>query len=384
MRARILTSLAGALFLLGVVGVTRADVAATQLHTTGLMLMKSCPAEPVAAGSSFHCSFVLTNLDPDHGVSDLLVTKQGLFPSNAGKGAATPISCLQGGLPVTALGKAGTATATCSNPAIQEKAPTCSSKGSKFILDEISASGVDAAFPALPVSQTASGKVTIRACPPASTNTTANKPAAPKNRPTSSSLRACGFLLIDEDSIGGDDPTNSLSASAVNDEVGAAALRARLPIFTAVGATIDLWTGTVGDEGWFAPRFIPQSWASAGPTGDGLRNFLTSALGEIRDVVPLRAEGLEMLEGSCICAVVYDSDIRVTDGPLNGSLKGANLGIAAFAVLEVNQLFGQSSGSLPRVTIRILDSDQVCRSPLRSFTDVPEPVSSSIPFDGVP
>jgi hypothetical protein len=148
----------------------------------------------------------------------------------------------------------------------------------------------------------------------------------------------------------------------------------------------------VGDEGWFAPKTIPQNWASAGPTGNGLRNFVLAGPGlgsgknrekfldKIPNVTPLRATGLKM----CICAVVYDSDISINCDPLNGSLKGATLGIAAFEVLNVVQLTGQSSGSLPKVTIRILDADQVCAGPLQLFLNVPAPVSSSGPHDVVP
>ena len=90
-----------------------------------------------------------------------------------------------------------------------------------------------------------------------------------------------------------------------------------------------------------------------------------------------------MLEGSCICAVVYDSDISINYNPLNGSLKGANLGIVAFEVLDVTQLTGQSSGSLPKVEIRILDADDVCAAPLTLF-DAPAPISSSVPHDVIP
>ena len=35
-----------------------------------------------------------------------------------------------------------------------------------------------------------------------------------------------------------------------------------------------------------------------------------------------------------VCAVVYDSNISINDGPLNASLKGANLGTVALRVLS--------------------------------------------------
>jgi hypothetical protein len=213
----------------------------------------------------------------------------------------------------------------------------------------------------------------------------------------------CGVLVIDEDSIDNGLPPNffdNLSACGasgcdVNDHIAEIGLRTELPYFAAhENEVITLWTGTVGDEGWFAVETIPAKWNNAGPTNDGLRNFLAAGPGlgsgrsrekfldKIPNVTPLRATALEMLEDSnaCICAVVYDSDISINYDPLNGSLKGANLGIVAFEVLDVSRLTGQSSGSLPQVQIRILDADEVCAGPLSLF-DAPAPTSSSEPFD---
>ena len=82
--------------------------------------------------------------------------------------------------------------------------------------------------------------------------------------------------------------------------------------------------------------------------------------------------------------MVYDSDISINYGPLNGSLKGANLGTVAFKVNSVTQLTGFSSSSLPKVEIEILDAVEVCEGPLTLFTDAPAPISSSEPFDVVP
>lgn len=154
-----------------------------------------------------------------------------------------------------------------------------------------------------------------------------------------------------------------------------------------------------GDEGWFALKTIPDSWATTGPTSDGLRNYLLAGPGlgtpditgnretlldNIPDVTPLRATGLKMLEGRQVCAVVYDSDISINYGPLNGSLKGANLRTVAFKVLSVTALTGFSSSSLPQVEIEILDADGVCGGSLSLFTVAPEPLSSSEPFDVAP
>ena len=65
----------------------------------------------------------------------------------------------------------------------------------------------------------------------------------------------------------------------------------------------------------------------------------------------------------------------------DGILKGDNLGTVAFEVLDVRKLEGFSSSSLPEVDIEILDADEICEGELELFTDAPEPVSSSEPFD---
>ncbi|MCP4006309.1 MAG: hypothetical protein GY725_19180 [bacterium] len=105
----------------------------------------------------------------------------------------------------------------------------------------------------------------------------------------------------------------------MNDDIADLARRNELRFFDQnEGLTITLHTGEVGDEGWFAPKVISDSWAAAGPTNDGLGNFLglpstsfphgvgpglgTSndpevLLDEIPDVTPLRATGLSQLIG---------------------------------------------------------------------------------------
>ena len=71
-------------------------------------------------------------------------------------------------------------------------------------------------------------------------------------------------------------------------------------------------------------------------------------------------------------------------GPLNGSLKGANLGTVAFTVGDVTELTGYSSSSLPPVKVTILDADSVCKGAVELFTDAPKPTSSSTPNDTKP
>ena len=186
----------------------------------------------------------------------------------------------------------------------------------------------------------------------------------------------------------------------VQAEVG---LRTPLPSFAGmhIGHSTTLRTGQVGDEGWFALTEIPDDWNDAGPTDDGLINYLRAGPGlgsedangdrealldKILGVTPLRAIGLKALEGVEVCAVVYDSDISINYDPVSGSLKGANLGIVAFevALLGVNERTDDSSSSLPDVEITVLDAEAVCNGPLALFTGAPVPMSSSEPFDVVP
>ncbi len=131
------------------------------------------------------------------------------------------------------------------------------------------------------------------------------------------------FLLIDEESIDNGNEPNNFSATDVNDQLASIGLRTQLKYFSDnVGKTIELFTGQVGDEGWHAPKTIPTSWKDAGPTTNGLRNYLTPGPGlgggnddrevlldKIPDVMPLRATGLAMLKGQTVLAVVYDGDV---------------------------------------------------------------------------
>ena len=89
------------------------------------------------------------------------------------------------------------------------------------------------------------------------------------------------------------------------------------------------------------------------------------------------------MEGGTFCAVVYDSDVSINYDPLDGSLKGENLGIVAFMVNVngVKKLNGFSSSSLPTVKITILDADQVCGGSVEVLTNVPKPPTSSEPSD---
>ena len=183
------------------------------------------------------------------------------------------------------------------------------------------------------------------------------------------------FLVIDEDSIDNGNKPNKFSAKDVNDQIAEIGVRLQLQFFAEnAGAIIKLHTGQVGDEGWFRPdeALLPASWAVAGPTADGLDNFLLAGPGlgtadakgdrealldKIPGVVPQRTAEIEGLVGQAVCAVVYDSDVSVNYNPLNASLKGANLGTVAFAVISTQPRGGSS---LPAVELQILDATEVC------------------------
>jgi hypothetical protein len=208
------------------------------------------------------------------------------------------------------------------------------------------------------------------------------------------------FLFIDEDSIDNGNEPNNFSEEDVNDQLATIGLRTQLKYFKDnVGKTITLYTGEVGDEGWFSAKLIESSWKSAGPTGNGLANYLVPGPGlgaaipdddrevlldQISNVVPLRATGLKMLEGKTIYAVVYDSDISINYSPINANLMGANLGIVAFDVLEVKKRTDGSDGSLPSVSIRIRNADEVGNMAMGLFSNAPVPQSSGEPFDVTP
>jgi len=162
------------------------------------------------------------------------------------------------------------------------------------------------------------------------------------------------LLVIDEDGIDNGLQPNDFSDVDVNDQMAEIGLRLPLRYFKEnIGKKIDLFTGQVGDEGFFALKTIPSSWQNAGSTSDGVQNFLSpgpglgapqpdgdreALLDKIPDVTPLRATALSMLIGKTVLAVVYDSDISINYSPLQGNLMGANLGIVAFEVLKIGIL----------------------------------------------
>ena len=169
-------------FLLAVVFLGSPDSLLGQ-HVTGFLLDKTCPSAPVAPGSTFNCTYTLTNQDTQHGVINLAVTNQAPFPG----GPVVSIACTQAGSPVTTLGVNGTPTDTCTGSA-QETAPGCAATDT-FFNDLVSASGEDAGVAGLTISGSASNAVVILACTPTPTptNTPTNTPTGtppPTNTPT--------------------------------------------------------------------------------------------------------------------------------------------------------------------------------------------------------
>ena len=199
----------------------------------------------------------------------------------------------------------------------------------------------------------------------------------------SASAQIGPICLIDEDMIdnsspailelaalgvcGGGDP-----AVCVNDQLANPGVRFALPLPPGTiigngvpgGTVAPLLTGELFDEGLFILSVAPQSWTDAGPTNEGLINYLLASepgfgdpgeflLDKIPDVVPQREAELAALVGQTCCAVVYDSDISINFNPLEGNLQGANYGILRFTVLAVGP---DPPGSvLPDITIRIED-----------------------------
>ncbi len=143
-----------------------------------------------------------------------------------------------------------------------------------------------------------------------------------------------------------------------------------------------LYTGQVGDEGWFALKIIPVSWESAGP-GLG-ENENDGLLDEVNDVIPFRAKGLAMLTGQTVIAVVYDSDISINYDPLEGNLQGENLGVVTFEAISVTERTDGSDSDLPSVGLKILNANEIIDLELNIFSNVPIPESSSEPEDTVP
>lgn len=159
---------------------------------------------------------------------------------------------------------------------------------------------------------------------------------------------------------------------ALNDTIAAVGVRDPLPFFSAnPGAHFLFRTGHDGTDSWFALERAPQHWASGPGAGDGLENFLLAGPGlgspdptgyresflvAVPDVVAIRATRALQLAGRAVCAVVYDSDLRLEAGMTSMSLQGDNLGVVAFRVLNVMD----ANAQWPAVIVEILDFRETC------------------------
>lgn len=159
---KIKTRCLGLALAIGVATLLGSSVASAQTHATGLTVTKTCPdpTTPVAQGASFQCTFIITNSgDTAHGVNNLAVTNTypWISAGNAGNGATVSVPCLQGGIAVTSLGAAGSATASC-NGTVTETAPNDCNPSARQVNDRIAVTGVDAdtgQFAGAPVSGSA-------------------------------------------------------------------------------------------------------------------------------------------------------------------------------------------------------------------------------------
>ena len=213
------------------------------------------------------------------------------------------------------------------------------------------------------------------------------------------------LLILDERSIDNDgeylDSNGDLkefTEAQVDDGSPALGKRTPLPFFSDpanIGTNITLFTGQVGGEAWHALKTIPDSWTAAGPTADGLRNYMgnptvafphnvgpglgnpDNLLDPVPDVTPLRATGLQLLEGKTVCGILMESSVSTNYAPLQANLKGEYQGTVAFFVVEATN----NLPDLPKVEITVLDPAVACELEPQLFTEAPVLVDSSTPFD---
>ncbi len=210
-----------------------------------------------------------------------------------------------------------------------------------------------------------------------------------------------------------------------------------LPWFNAnVGTVVTLATGNVykhskygSAEGWHAPDCIPQKWLSPSASAtdntcmttdpdrrEGINNFLFDGktpyggapsstsieeerLERVPYVLPLRARGLKLLEGTKVCAVVYADDVKISyqdksydgkkkskygesacagdDSCVWGDLSGKTYGIVAFEVMEARDR--DCKYCLPDVDVKVLDPAETCNSVV--LYNAPVPSGAKYPKD---
>ena len=148
------------------------------------------------------------------------------------------------------------------------------------------------------------------------------------------------LLVLDKDALDYGPTPHFLPADAVDLSVAAVGVRDELGYFQShLHAQVTLTGGQNGSDGWFAVKTVPASWSTQEGANDGLENFALagpglgspddngnreSLLENVPGVVPVRADGLALLVGRTVCAVVYANDIALSSGSAN--LTGPNLG----------------------------------------------------------
>jgi hypothetical protein len=193
------------------------------------------------------------------------------------------------------------------------------------------------------------------------------------------------LLVLDKDALDYGPPPHLLPDGAVDPTVAAVGVREELPYFQShLGSQVVLTGGQNGSDGWFALRSVPASWSTGESPSDGLENFALagpglgspddngdreSLLDSVPDVTPVRADGLALLVGQTVCAVVYGGDVVVTPGsPSTASLKGPALGRVAFSVISV---LPTDDAAHPNVQVQIAEGHEVCLGQLVPFAQAP-------------
>jgi molybdopterin-binding protein len=191
------------------------------------------------------------------------------------------------------------------------------------------------------------------------------------------------LLVLDKDAIDFGPAPHLLPEGAVDPDLAGVGVREELPYFQGhVNGQVVLTSGQNGSGGWFAIRSVPASWASVPGGADGLQNFALAGPGlgspdeegdrealldAVADVAPLGADGLALLVGRSVCAVIYSGDVTVAPGsPV--SLKGPTLGRIAFTVVGV---LPGSVAAFPNVQVQIAEGHEVCSGALVPFADAP-------------
>jgi len=193
------------------------------------------------------------------------------------------------------------------------------------------------------------------------------------------------FVILDKDAIDYGPSPHLLPADAVDPLIAGIGVRDQLAYFAGhVGQQAILTSGHNGNDGWFALKSVPASWASQEGAADGVENYLfagpglgspddnddrQSLLNNVPNVTPVRATGLNLLVGRKVCAVVYLDDVVVTAGsPRTANLNGPNLGRIAFKVLA---LLPTDNPSFPNVQVEVLDSREACGGSTVPFANAP-------------